>query len=289
MANVLFCWPDWTQPTSQLTPTFTDPGTAWLDLDLLQGDCLSEMARCTSILPAASKLNFDLKASRPVRVIAIPMHSAKPGDKARVKIATDAAMTSIVLDTGWVDFYGTIYPFGSQPWGSESWWSGTLSAEAAADYRVSWLYVAGSEVLGRYGTLEIDASGNPDGYIDIGRLVVARGWSPKINISRGWQAGWRDSSRKTRAKGGAGFADREPSRRWFRMNMDWLEIKEAFGGPWEMQRTLGTTEPFLFVHDPADTELSVQRTCMVTATNLAGITHQKPGINTFPLELEEEL
>ncbi len=290
-ANVLFCWPDWTQPSATVTPTFTDSGAGlkWIDLGLLQSTVLSEMARCTSVAVADTKLEGDLGTDRPVRVVAIPTHSAKLGDKARFTLYTDAARTNLVLDTGWVDFFGVIYPFGSLPWGHESFATGRLSAEVAADYRVAWLYVAGAEVLGRYWRLEINASGNTDGFIDIGRLVVARGWTPKYNVSYGVQFGWRDDSRKSRSKGGAQFADKEPRRRMFRMSIDWMTLKEGFGGPLEMQRTLGTTEPFLFVFDPSDVELAIQRTCMVTASSLGALTLNHHDNTTVPIDLEEVL
>lgn len=268
MANCMFCWPDFSQDTATVTPVITGPA-AWSDLPLLKGDVLSEMARCNSTLLADTQLTIDMGTTRAVRTVVFPKHSAGINDKARVRVATDAAFTNVLMDSGWLDFYGAILPFGSLSWGDPSFWTGRLTAEQAAGYPLPWVYIAPQQVYGRYVKIEIDATSNPAGFLDLARAIVSPGWQPRYNMSYGAQIGWLDDTPKKRSKGGVDFYDVQPKRRRDVISLDWLSVKEAMGGPFEMQRVCGTHSPFFFVFDSADQDLMYQRSFLCTMRELA--------------------
>ena len=267
MKTVTFCYPDYSQPTSLVTPTFTGP--AWLNLELLQGEIISEMARCPSVLLADTIITIDLKRPRDARVFVVPMHNASDGDLARVRFATDAAFNEVVLDSGWIEFYGTVYPWGALPWGHPSWWDGRLTDEDAAGYVIPWMYTVGESVVGQFVEWSFDFTTNPAGVCDVGRLVVSPAFSPVWNVSCGIQFGWNDGSKKQRSKGGAAFKDRATKYRTARMQLEWLETNEAYGGLWEMMRRHGVTEPFFFIFDTdEDASLRLKRSFMCAASAL---------------------
>lgn len=286
MANVTFCYPDWTQPTSQYTPTITGP--AWIGLDLLQGEILSEMARCPSVLLADTQLVIDCKTTRSASVIVLPAHSAYPGDLARVRLATDAGFTNVVADTGWQEFFPPVYAFGALPWGDESFWGGYMTLEQTDGYVIPWIATLATPVLYRYAKVEIDAQTNPAGYFDLGAVVISPGITPRYNISYGIQFGHRDDSRRERSRGAVPFVDQATLYRTASMQLDWLSMQEAFGPIWEMQRRLGTSGRFFFLYDSADDPaVRFKRSFMAQFGALKPITHPRFGQYAVGADIEE--
>lgn len=248
MANVKFCFPNWTLPSTVYTPTYS--GAGWIDLPKLQGEVLSEMARYPGVNPANTILTFDLGTTRQIDVLALPFHNARLGDSARIQIANDAAYTDIVIDTGWNDFFGEIYPYGSLPWGSESWLDGRMTAEQAASAMPPWIYISPASVLGRYGRIYLNFSGNTDGYVDLSQVIVAPALTPRYNVSYGVAVPfYRDPSTKTRSRGGASFVDKQRAYRYTKMQLDWLAGDELYGQFFEFVRQYGVSTPFLFIYD----------------------------------------
>src|SRR5207237_6916372 len=138
-----------------------------------------------------------------VSVLALPFHNAQLGDKARMRVATDAALTDIVLDSGWKDFFGEVYPYGTLLWGRSEWMDGHLSAEDAAGKMPPWMHVVSDDVFGRYVDVQLDFSGNTDGFVDVGQIIVSSAVTPIVNMSWGVKPPfYKDPSTKKRAKGG---------------------------------------------------------------------------------------
>lgn len=285
--NVMFCYPNWTLPTTVVTPTVT--GAGWIDLDKLQGDVLSEMARYPGVTPADTRLLIDLGTTRNIRVLAIPFHNAQLGDLARIRVATDAALTDIVLDTGWQEFFGEVYPFGSLEFGRPEWTDGRLTPEQAAGQMPPWVYVAAGEVLGRYLDVQLDFSGNSDGCTDVGQIVASPAIRPIYNVSYGVRPPYyRDPSTKRRAKGGPQFADRARPYRVTQMQLDWLGRAEAYGAFFEMVREYGVTKPFFYIHDAdAPAALLPKQAMMATAERIGEPTHASVGRYSMSIELSE--
>jgi hypothetical protein len=248
MANVKFCYPNHTLPTVTVTPTVT--GAGWLDLNLLQGEVLSEMARYPGVNPAATKFVIDLGTERDMRILAIPFHNARPGDTARIRVASDAGLTDILLDTGSVEFFQEVYPWGALEWGRVEWSDGRLTPEQAAGRMPPWIYIAPEPIIGRYLEVSFDFSGNPDGYVDVGQIVASPSITPAYNVSYGCTPPFpRDPSTKTRLRGGPQFADKQRKYLYTRMQLDWLSGDELYGQFYELVREYGVTKPIFFIFD----------------------------------------
>lgn len=248
MANVKFCFPNWTLPSSVYAPAYT--GAGWVDLSKLQGDVLSEMARYPGVNPANTTLLLDLGTTRQIDILALPFHNAKIGDTARIKVATDAALTNLVLDTGWKEFFGEIYPYGSLQWGSENWLDGRMRPEQAAGLMPPWMHISPSSVFGRYLGISLDFSANSDGWVDLGQVVVAPALTPKYNVSYGVAVPfYRDPSTVTRSKGGVFFVEPDRPYRYTKMQLDWLDGDDLYGQFYEFVRKYGVSKPFFFIYD----------------------------------------
>lgn len=289
MANVTFGAFNWLMPSVAVTPTVTVPvGSGWIDLSLLTGPVLSEMARCPSIDPADTQMVWDMGETRAVRAFAMPFHSCGIGDKVRVDVATDAAFTSITLDTGWRDVIGEWFPPGSLPWGHPNGWDGLPTAEDLDGYCPPWFYVAAESALGRYVRWRWDVSSSALGYLDVGRLFAGDVVQPSYNLSYGVQIGYADKSKSERSRGGALFCDPEEKYLAASFSLDFLSQAEAVGQVLEMHRRLGTTEPFFWAYDPDDdAALRTKRMFMARFASVEKIEHPKYGIYSVRCNIEE--
>lgn len=285
MANPKFCYPNWTLPTSVHTPAAT--GAGWIDLSNLQGEVLSEMARYPGVDPANTRLVIDMGTTRNIDMLALPFHNAWLGDMARIKVCTDALLTDVVLDTGWKEFFGEVYPYGSLPWGHSSWIDGRLTEEEAVGLTPPWMHTAPATVLGRYLDIYLDFSANPAGYVDLGQVVASPLITPTWGATYGLKPPfYRDPSTKRRSKGGVQFSDPQRLYRVVRMALNHLSKNEAYGSFYEMVRQYGVTKPFFYIHDSDAPAAILPKQCfMVTAEAIGDLTHK----STLEYSLEVEL
>ncbi len=287
MARVKFCYPNWVLPTATVAPTIT--GAGWIDLANLQGDVLSETARYPGVDPADTRFVIDLGAQRNLSVLAIPIHNAGLLDMAKIRVATDAGLTDIVLDTGWREFFGEMFPYGSLPWGRVEWTDGRYTAEEAAGIMPTWQFIAPAEVLGRYVDVQFDFSNNAAGVVDVGQIVVSPALTPQYNVSRGVRPPYYvDPSQTSRSKGGVRFADKYRPYRTTTMQLEWLAEVEAYGQFFDMVRDYGRTKPFLFIYDSdAAASTLYKHTMMAVAEKIGEPSHPSFGRYSMDIALSE--
>jgi hypothetical protein len=287
MANPKLCFPNWTLPTTIVTPVAS--GASWIDLGNLQGEVLSEMARYPAVDLAGSRLVIDLGTLRNVSVLAIPFHNAGLFDKARIRFCTDAALTDAVIDTGWQEFFGVIYPYGTLDPTRVEWIDGRMTAEDAAGYMIPWVYVAPVAAIGRYLDVQLDWTSNAAGYVDIGQIVASPALTSVVNISYGANPPFYvDPSTKTRSKGGPQFSDVQRSYRVTNMQFDWMSDDELYGNFYEMVRRYGRTKPLFYIYDSdAPVAIRQKQSFMCTASTLGPPTASSFNLNSLPVAVEE--
>lgn len=287
MENAKFCYPNWTLPTATITPTIT--GVGWIDLANLQGDVLSETARYPGVTLANTKLLIDMGTTRNISTLAIPVHNAGLLDKARIRVATDLALTNITLDTNWKEFFGEAYPFGALPWGRVEWIDGRLTVEQAAGQMPPWVYFSPVEVLGRYLDVQFDFTNNASGVVDVGQIVASAALTPRYNVSYGVKPPfYRDPSQSSRSKGGVRFTDKCRPYRVTQMQLDCLGENEAYGQFFDMVRDYGVTKPFLFIYNAAAPAAILPKiTMMATAEKIGEPTLTRLGNYSMTIELAE--
>lgn len=287
--NVTFAYRNWLMPSVSHTPSVTVPGGAgWIDTGKLTGEVLSEMARCPSLDLANTQMTWDMGTTRALRCFGMPMHNGVVGDKVRVSVAADAGFAEVSYDTGWQEVIGQWYPFGAVPWGDPHWWDGLPSAEDLDGYCPPWTHTAPEDVTGRYVKWEWDVSGNPAGYLDVGRLWVAPIIRPRYNMNYGVKIGHADKSQVARNRGAVVFGDEVEKFRTVALQLDWLSVEEAFGQMFEMQRLVGVTQPFLFIYDGDDvTAMRTRRSFPVRFASLDEIDHPSFSRYAVAAKLEE--
>jgi hypothetical protein len=285
MGNVVFGWP-------RHTDRVTLSGGAWsasYPRDNMRALPLARVARSATAALADTQVIGTLDKDRPLRLFALCRHNLTVGARYRLRLYQDAARTVELLDTGWLNVWPEVYPFETLEWEDDQWWTGTYSAEEIAGYtwtRPIWL---GQLYLARAFHLELDDTTNPAGYVELGLLEVAQGWQPSLNVSYGYQEGWRPRSVGVEALGGGRYFDRRDKPRAARGEIQYLPRDEAMARAFEMVRTQDVDQPMLWFPFP-DEPIHWLRTAMLARLADPGLlTYAVARRLSFPFALEEVL
>ncbi|WP_165063927.1 phage head spike fiber domain-containing protein [Paludisphaera rhizosphaerae] len=195
--------------------------------------------------------------------------------------------TAPAYDSGRVEPFPIIYPFGSLPWGHPSFWDGRLAEEERRGYPQPILHLAPTTVNARYWLIEVDDQANSDGHIDLARLFIARAWQPSRNYAYGAQLGWRDDSTELASDGGAEFYAARPTRRTYAFRVEYLPLDEAMVSGFEMLRKLGKAGQLFVLIDPGDDRHAARRSFLATMTSPQPIEHAAYNLHSFTAELRE--
>lgn len=169
-----------------------------------------------------------------------------------------------------------------------------LPSDTDADDRDGWMaqttYVTDTDATARYWRINISDTSNPDGYVDIGRLIIASGIQPSVNASLGATLGWTTSSTREESDGGAFIHNTRARRREARILLDVQSEAEAFGDLWLMQQRAGTTGQVFFVLDADDdATLLWKRSFLGVLRELSPVEFSKPLYHATPYAVTEEL
>ncbi|EDP66835.1 hypothetical protein BAL199_17278 [alpha proteobacterium BAL199] len=211
----------------------------------------SRVARTASADPVDTTVDLDFGAQKPVRFVALIRHSLTQSGRWRLRLALSGEFSEPLLDTGWMAIWPASTPFGVGVWG-EFHWGGRLPPEEAATYGIAAIHVLPVPVIARHLRLELDDPGNPEGYLQAGRLVAGPAWQPRVNLQYGWSIEQVDDSRTVRSRGGQSYVDVQPKYRRLRFAFDFLERDEVFGHAYELERIKGVGGDLMVMADPDD-------------------------------------
>lgn len=130
------------------------------------------------------------------------------------------------LDTGYVDVWQVIYAFGTLPYGHPSLADGKATEEEVAEEPIPFAIYPGT-YIDRYWRIDIKNTGNTDGYIDIGRLVMGRTYEPSLGMVYGSDLSWFSDTVVNKSLGGARIANAFKSGKRFTMGLKDIPEDEA--------------------------------------------------------------
>lgn len=260
-----------------------------LPLANLQDERLGKVWRTVDTLTASTWFDIDLGSPRLLRTIAMANHNLSLTALYRIRFGDDPTFATVTDDSGWLNVWPEIYPFGEVPWGSESWWDGRLSATEAAAYTATLVRVLASTMLGRYIRVEFDDQTNDAGYVQGGRLFVADGWQPVRNMVYGANIGWLDRNSFQEAISGAEYGTKRRSPRLARFELPAMTESEAMAQAFEIQRSVGTLGEVLYMWNPDDTVHAIRRQFLGRLRVLSQIENAAPDRWRSPFEIKERL
>ncbi len=285
LTNICFAYPN------RIDEATLSSSVAWqatLPLANLQARVLSQVARSAGV-GIAPDIAIDLQRARRIGAIALARHNLSVGARVRVRGDDAADMATPIYDSGWVD----VWPAGMIPlelleWEEDNFWLGTVSEETRAGYNAPFVHLF-EATYARYWRIDIDDPLNADGWVQIGRLLIADTWVPEVNYSYGAQIGFDDRSVVMETLGGTEYFDERSKFRTQRVSLDWLSETEALNAQLDMQRLLGVTGEVLIVPNPADVVNLPRSAFLGRVSRLAPIERSTPGIFRTNLEVKELL
>ena len=150
----------------------------------------SKPARSTTAGTSDTKLNIDLGAAYPIRLIMLDAHNLSDAGQFKVKLGTSSGAS---------DLYSGSFV---------NWLQVTDAESAITEYGASkgrdfpGICLLASTITARYVTVEFSDASNTAGHLDIGYLYAGPALLPAVNPEYGaWSDGWMDNSTSTRTPG----------------------------------------------------------------------------------------
>lgn len=158
--------------------------------------------------------------------------------------------------------------------GYTSPWPSGWDAETTENLNLPWLAIAGEDQTARYWRVNIADSTNPDGYVDLGRLVVAGGFQPQVNMAYGAGLGFDNETVRETTEGGAALYDTRPTRRTLTGVLDLMPETDAYDEWFRLVTRHGLSGQLFVVYDPDDAAArSAQRSFLAVLRQLNPIEH----------------
>jgi hypothetical protein len=213
---------------------------------------MSLVARSTTAAAVDTRFQVSFASPTPVQMLGLIGHNCSIAATMRYRLYGDSAMTELLHDTGDVEVWPRVYPFGTLDWYDPRWWNGKWSAAQIAQYNACtplWL-------ARRYRVKAIDVTiidpANPDGYVQIGLFEPAEGWQFSTNPDVGAEYGFRARSKVVEALGGTEDYARFAAPRDWTGQISYLERNEALARGFDFIRDADLTEPFIWMPRPAN-------------------------------------
>jgi hypothetical protein len=275
MSNLIVGWPVYSDAGVTYTPTLS--GGSWLaalPLTNLQDRRLHKVARSSDDAEVSTTFDIDLKVARPVFVLAVPKHNLSTSGTVRVLGASSNSFASayIVYDTTAVTAIVT-----------------GVTAEMIDGINVGWTHVISAGTTARYWRFSFADTANPDTYVELGRVIVAGGWQPTLNMRYGAKLGLEDDSGRALTDGGAAVYTERQRRRTFTCAIPEIPEAEALASGFDLQRLAGTVGQMMVVYDPSDTTHMHRRAFLATLRELGALESVPVSRYGVPLSFVEEL
>lgn len=272
----------------------TVSGGSWLSslpVTNIQNKRISKVARSTNTNTTSTIIIMDLGATASaIQLLALVVHNMSVSAKVRITSSDFADFSTTYYSSGWVD----VWPAGVIPqelleWEEDNFWLGTISQNAIAGYRAPYTHYLPSSTNSRYWKIEIDDTGNTDGYIQVGRVFLGKVWSPTYNMGYGMKFGYTDVSTSESSLTGEEFFDIRTRYRTHTFELPALLKAEAYSTILAMQQQLGTSGEILVSGDRDDTT-NTPRICFLgRMVSLSPISADNPLLWNTQFEIKEIL
>jgi hypothetical protein len=202
-----------------------------------------------------------------------------------------AGGSGLAADSGWVDVWPSgVIPTDLLEWEDDNFWLGTISAQARAGFQSPFIWRLPSLALARYWRCEIFDSSNSDGYVQIGRVFLARGWTPSVNFSYGGGLGYQDPTPVLTSLSGAEYFDVRSKFRVMTFELQYISDSEAYNYALELQRLAGVSGEVLVMPDGgSDAGTQPLRSFVGRIRQAGAVVQTKPTAYTVNFEIKELL
>lgn len=256
---------------------------------------IARVARTIDPLPASTRVNIDLGIARPVGGIALGPTNASPGAQYRIRSYDQPGWNEadIAYDSGIKTIAGVLVDSLDLEWEDPGFWYG-IDVNAIDDLP-TWLIEIVPEAdaaatNAQWFSIEIFDPANADGYVEFGRVLVARAYRPGLNYSYGDNAFSIDPrTEMVESQGGLRTYDERGQRRTLRVGFQYLTETELFGDVFRIMNRQGVSRQVFVVPDPEDIAHLQRRSFLATFKQAPAIAQVVFERGTTAFDLEEVL
>jgi hypothetical protein len=251
--NVLFVAPD--QVLGQDYYPVGVSGGAWQTTAPASNILIKDravVARSVDTSTSSTKMVVDLGTPREISAVVVPWHNLSVTARTQVSLYMDSGLTNLSGTMAWADVYPEMIEFGAVEWGHPSAWNGRPTAESIRTNPAPVIHLAEGFITGRYLLVEVDDTGNGNGYIEVSRVIAGFGYQPSINASYGLSTSYVDQSIVVQTLGGGIKSSGGAKRRVVSGAINFLPTPESMASLGDMRLTLGSTGEVFFCRDPTD-------------------------------------
>jgi hypothetical protein len=253
-------------------------GGQWLStlpLEHVKDNRTSVVSKSASLDPAHTQFSITTDRRRPLYVLAILAHNLSAAATVRARVYRDPEQTDQIYDTGWQNVWPVVYGLDDVVWGNDNFWNRRLTEEDRSAYTPLMTVFFADRLLGSSVHVELLDTGNLDGAITLGRVMLADVWQPRYNLDYGVQHGYDSGTQITRAGDASrtGYARRVTPKRTVNFQLSHLTEDEAFLRLHRLQRTQDIVGEILYLWSPVPSAANFARTMVAQQTELNGITH----------------
>ena len=294
MANIGLVWKNYADGSA-----FSVTEGAWLEtlpLTNMQNSDQSLVARSTDVTETSTRFLFDheptpLNGVAPYSSVILCNNNLSKDAEVRVRCHDSETMPEIdaTYDSGWVKVYHSLYATEYLEWESDNWWWGYLSEEELVGYRRNYILDFGITCVARYTLVEIRDATNPDGYVQIGRLLCGPIWRPNINMVYGKQVGYESRTVVDQALDGHQIFDQRQNVRSIRFSLDSMSKNEAMQQIFEIQRQLDIHGEVFVVPDSDDHFNTFRESFLGRFRKLTPVEEYTYNLHRNGIEIEESL
>lgn len=230
-------------------------GGGWQNLAPIQNvqdRVIKKVARSTDATLAKTQFVIALDQARSIKALVLINHNLSAASTYRVTAYSDAGLTALVYDSGFVSTYPAVYSPDSLEWESDSFWSGQVAAEDLQGLTQTAILVLPVSAFARYWKYEISDTTNTAGYVQIGRVFLSGEWQPSHNYSYGASFGIETATSVLTSLSGTEYFDRRDPIRTARFSLDYLDEAEAFAQGFDLMRKAGVDKEVMWIADPND-------------------------------------
>lgn len=267
-------------------------GGSWqMPLTNAQDPDVGVVARSTNAANSSTKFTADLGAAFSIGGIMLGPINASPASTYRIRAYSDAALTVLVNDGGVKTVPGSTIDWSSTgawlEWEDPGFWLGVPESASSDDAALYLFDAFTSDLVAQYWLVELFDSANADGYVQFGRLMIARALRLGVPYSEDGNQIEFDPVTDVQETLGArrDYWKRGSTRRRWRCSFPDLAEDDLFGDLFDTVERSGIDQQVFVVPDPSDLNRARKRCFLATFDKPATLTQrvQQRGATAFDL------
>ena len=248
---------------------------------------LNDPARSTDATTGSTQFVATLtEGNRPVGCVVLADHNFSLAAQVRVRLLNSA--DEELEDSGWHDVWPEVYGAFSLDWGDPSFMSLRPQPNELEQEIGTFVHLFDTSRICAKVEVQIDDTGNADGYVEFGYFAASNATELTINPSYGMREGFEQRSHRQVSQGGVSWVERRNKPRTLtgELAME-TEIRRSLID--RMQRECDLDKPFIVVQEPSATLFKPLTQWLAQFAELSPGERAWYGVDRQPFKFEQVL